>query len=791
MKNSVRIVIGFLFLVLVQGNLIAQELSSPCGTMEQDSIVRARFPKRGSLQDFENAVQNKIQQLKNQRTLAGVVTIPVIVHVVHNGEAVGTGTNISQAQVQAQLEVLNEDFRKMVGTPGYNTNPVGADIEIEFCLSPVDANGNAMAEPGIHRHNGGKASWTVAQIDGTLKPQTIWNPNLFFNIWTVKFGGENANLLGYAQFPDSDLPGLEGFGTAANTDGVVVQFSSFGSVAKGSFPVMQAPYNRGRTLTHETGHWLGLRHIWGDGACGDDYVADTPTQQNESRGCPTSKLACNSSTIPAMVQNYMDYSDDACMNIFTQGQKTRIQAVMAMSPRRKTLIEGNLCSPTVADIPTPNFTSDKDVVLLGGEVNFTDLSTNFPTAWNWTFEGGDPGISTERAPRVKYTVPGVYSVTLIATNSLGSSDPLTLEGYITVSEDGLCGVMSNFSDSYTPSAIPLADFGAYTGYLTGHNSTNSKAVSEYFKNVSGYEYISGVKIKFASVNVVSEEATVMVKIWNDRGPQSAPGALIEQKVLLLKQIQDDIDNDRETIIVLDRETPVLGRPFHVGIELNYDDQGTIVVESSGNGEATTATAWVQNEASVWSPYTLAWGANIAMNIEPLIGMNLSVQVSASKQLINPGEEVTLSGRGASVFIWNAEDGSVEDFAGPQLTVRPTTTTTYLTIGSGLDLCYDSAYTTIYTRDDVLSTEEESLLAGVSIYPNPGTSGITVHLDNAYIGNVQFQVQSVLGQTEKPFMKQKETRTLTLPIETSKLQSGVYLIKISMGNRTLVKKWIKR
>src|SRR6266850_650573 len=222
-----------------------------CATMEQDSINRIRYPKRPTLDDFEEAIRLKVEEIKARtkagRTQAAIISIPIIVHVVHNGEAIGSGLNISQAQIQAQIDVLNEDFRRKPGTPGFNTNPVGADIEIEFCLSPVDENGNTMAEPGIDRYNGGKSSWTREEIEGSLKSTTIWNPNLFYNVWTLKFGGTSSNLLGYAQFPDqSGLSGLSATGGPASTDGVVVQYSSFGSADKGTFPVMQPPYNKGR-----------------------------------------------------------------------------------------------------------------------------------------------------------------------------------------------------------------------------------------------------------------------------------------------------------------------------------------------------------------------------------------------------------------------------------------------------------------------------------------------------------------------------------------------------------------
>ncbi|HEU5289650.1 MAG TPA: M43 family zinc metalloprotease [Cyclobacteriaceae bacterium] len=781
---------------MVVMSTIAQQLpqhgQDPCATMEQDSISRARYPQRGTLDELETAIQKRVEAIRQQQKSGKIdaveISIPIIVHVVHNGEAVGTGTNISQAQVQSQIEVLNEDFRKMLGTPGYNTNPVGADIEINFCLSPVDENGSTMAEPGIHRYDGNRADWSRDQIENQLKPTTIWNTNLFYNIWTVKFAASDANLIGYAQFPDqSGLVGIPASGPAS-TDGVVIRYQSFGSIDKGNFPVMVAPYNKGRTLSHETGHWLGLRHIWGDGVCADDFVADTPTQNGPSSGCPNS-LACNSAT-PAMVQNYMDYSNDACMNIFTEGQKLRMRAVMDISPRRQSLIAANLCSPAVADVPTANFTVDQQLVLLGGQASFTDLSTNFPTQWNWTFEGGDPNTSTARNPKVKYTVPGIYKVTLVATNSLGASAPLEMADYITVSEEGLCNTASNFEAGYTPSIIPLSDFGSYTGYLTGHNSLQSKAVSEFFENALGYEYLSGVNIRFGYVNAASEESTLTVVVWNARGPQNAPGSVIERKVVLLKQIADDVANDRVTSVVFDRETPVFNMPYQVGIELDYSQGDEVVIQSSANGEALDATSWIKNSAGTWSPYATLLGANIAMKIEPFVGMNPSVQVSASKLLINPGEEVVLNGRGASIFIWDSSDGSVNNFSGPQLIVRPTQTTTYETTGSGLTLCNTLAATTIYTRDNVTAVEDKSVEKEVQLFPNPGTSQLQVTMENDFQGEVVIQLLSSYGNEVQRHLVQKTEGNLIKSLNTSPLAPGLYLVTVRFGKYAVIKKWIR-
>ncbi len=763
-----------------------------CATMEQDSINRLRYLQRGTLQDFDYFIQRKINEIekqgRNKRTQAVLLRLPIIVHVVHNGEPVGSGPNLSLTQVQAQIAVLNEDFRRLQGTPGFNNHPAGADIEIEFCLSPVNENGGAMTEPGIHRYNGNKANWSRTDIENQLKPTTIWNPNIFYNVWTVKFASSDANLLGYAQFPDqSGLTGLPASGPAT-TDGVVVRYQSFGSADKGTFPVMEAPYNKGRTLAHETGHWLGLRHIWGDGNCAEDFVADTPPAAGPSSGCPTGRTTCGGLN---MVENYMDYSYDACMNIFTQGQKDRMRAVMEVSPRRKSLMDANLCSSITVAAPIANFVAENlKCVLLGSKISFTDLSTNFPTEWLWTFEGGDPASSTERNPKILYKVPGDYEVSLIAKNAKGSNT-LVVKNYIKVSSEGLCVNVNNFKPEHTPSTIPLSQFGNYTGYLTGHNSLKSKGISEFFSNDCGYKFISGVKIQFGQVTSLSEDAFITLIVWNARGPQRAPGSVVERKVVLLKQIQEDIANNRPTTIVFDRETPVFSLPFQVGIELDYTSGNTVAIQSSANGESTTnATSWIQDQAGTWQPYAIAFGANIAMNIEPFVGMNPSVQVSASKLLVYPGEEVTLNGRGASIFVWKSLDGTVNNFAGPQLKINPLTTTTLLTIGSGLDLCLDSAYTTIYIRKNIVGINEVGIEDKTEIYPNPGGSKLVVKISGKYQGPVSVETVSTLMQQGGAVYFDKQNPEQEFLMDQSGLANGLYLIKIKMGSQTVIKKWVK-
>ncbi len=723
-----------------------------CETMEQDSINQLKYADMRNRMDFELKIQQKTREIEmlqaSGRGMAGVITLPVVVHVVHNGENIGSGRNISAAQVASQMEVLNEDFRRAVGSNGFNDNPVGADIEIEFCLAALGPGGVQLEEPGIHRYNGNRAAWTRTDIEGFLKPNTIWNPNDYVNIWTVDFDGESELLLGYAQFPsDSELSGLPTSGGSASTDGVVVRYSSFGSAEKGTFPVMAPPYNKGRTLTHELGHWLGLRHIWGDGPCGsDDFVADTPEAAEPTRGCPAGKTSCGSVDL---VQNYMDYSDDGCMNIFTKGQKSRVLAVMELSPRRKSLINSQVCGELVAEAPVPDFTSDKQVSLRDGSIRFTDLSSNFPTRWSWVFEGGIPTLSSEKNPLIKYTAEGTYSVKLVVSNEYGVADTLTRVDYVTVSSEGVCGSLDNFGTSTStvqalPSIYKDQNLTNPQGYLSGHNSIESSAISEFFENRPGYENLSGVSIQFGKAVFNEPEAKARIVVWNARGPQSSPGAILEQREILIREIADDIANNRPTNVVFGRRVPLFGVGFHVGIALDYEGGDSLALSSSRDAEVAVPTAWERDSDGEWSPFSTSWGLTISHQMTPFVGMDASVQLSTDKLIVNPGETVTLSATGASIFQWESGDGNLITTLGPTVEGRPRKTSTYKVLASGGDLCVSEAEITIYVRDVTsVNTPTESNFV---MYPNPVKNGeVTLSFNNAYTGSVSAIVYNVLGQ----------------------------------------------
>jgi hypothetical protein len=267
--------------------------------------------------------------------------------------------------------------------------------------------------------------------------------------------------------------------------------------------------------------------------------------------------------------------------------------------------------------------------------------------------------------------------------------------------------------------------------------------------------------------------------------------VIETKEVLYKQIKEDIDNNRATSITFDRLTPIFSKPFHIGIELTYASGDTLAVVSSADGQSTKSTSWVQSSTGQWNLMTIAYGANVAMDIQPIVGANPSVQVSATKQLIYPGEEVRLNGQGASIFVWNSDDGSIVNVAGPQMIVNPTKKTTYITTGSGLELCNTTTSTTIYMKEVVVGVETLDPSTGISMYPNPGRETLSLTINNDYLGEVRIGMQSALGfAVGEPGLLMKDSKTIDTAIETSSLQPGVYMVNISMGRSLVVKKWIK-
>ena len=308
----------FLMALVLGVSMHAQTRS--CHTMGNLDRLLEQHPE---MQDNMRDIEEFTRDFERTPQLRGPVTvsIPVVVNVIYK-----TGSqNISDAQIQSQIDVLNEDFRR-TNSDANNTWSQAIDTNIEFCLASVDPDGNTTN--GIRRKQTNKPSFSANDgMKSSGQGLAPWDPSSYLNIWVCNL---SSGLLGYAQFP----------GGPASTDGVVIDYAYFGTIGTAT-----APFDLGRTATHEVGHWLNLRHIWGDGGCSvDDFVSDTPASDGPNYGCAQGHVSCGSVD---MVQNYMDYSDDACMNLFTEGQSLRMDALFAPGGARASLTSSNGCGAPV------------------------------------------------------------------------------------------------------------------------------------------------------------------------------------------------------------------------------------------------------------------------------------------------------------------------------------------------------------------------------------------------------------------------------------------------------------
>lgn len=321
MKKSLALLAGSILFVMGCNKSVSNEEGLP----EQDVVAKERHCAaddvlkeelkadpglKHRMDDIEAFTQRVITNPAQYRLVNGIIEIPVVFNVLYKT----TAQNVSLAQLQSQIDVLNEDFAATNAdynlTSTYNSVKAG-NIGVRFVLDQVK------------RRSTTKTSWSTNNaMKKSAQGIAPTSPTTKLNIWVCNMGG---GILGYAQFP----------GGSSATDGVVLDDNATGRTGTAA-----APFNKGRTATHEVGHWMNLRHIWGDATCGNDQVGDTPTHNTANYGCPSAghKSTCSGTPVE-MTMNYMDYTDDACMYMFSLGQKSRMLAVFATGGPRNSFAQ--------------------------------------------------------------------------------------------------------------------------------------------------------------------------------------------------------------------------------------------------------------------------------------------------------------------------------------------------------------------------------------------------------------------------------------------------------------------
>ncbi len=475
--------------------VLASHLSAQrnCGTSE---YMQQQIQNNPHLLQIIDEIEQHTHQFEQTYDPSGraVITIPVVFHVVYNT----TSQNISDALINAQIDQLNKDFARL-NTDAVNTpstfQSLGANTEIQFCLAKRDPNGNATT--GIIRKS---TTVTSFSSNDNIKRSAnggsdAWSRDSYLNIWS---GNLSGGLLGYAQFP----------GGTASTDGVVLLFSSIGSMTT---PGTATNYNLGRTATHEVGHWLNLRHIWGDATCGNDQVNDTPVHQTSNGGCPAHPKSNTCGTSAEMFMNYMDYTYDNCMNIFTLGQSARMNAVLAAGGSRASLSTSLGCVP-----PSGGATCGTPAGL--GAASITTSSATI--SWSAVSGASSYNVQYKTSSASTWTTTSTTATSLSIT---GLSSSTTYNYRVQSVCSGTAGNYSSTASFTTLTASTCSDVYESNNSLSAAKTiSNNGSIQALISSSSDNDYFkftttsSAPKVK---INLTNLPLDYDVRLYNSSGSQ--------------------------------------------------------------------------------------------------------------------------------------------------------------------------------------------------------------------------------------------------------------------------------
>ena len=721
MKNLILSVVCFIVGI---SSISAQNW---CGTVaHQESLIENQPEKAAALQErIEQFNRLQKENLANGIKNNDHYIVPVVFHVIHEGGS----ENISFDQINDQMRILNEDFARLnpdtTNTPAIFAQNAG-DTNIEFRLAKIDPDGNCTQ--GVTR----TFSNLTNGARNNVKELIQWDPTRYMNVWVVKsienFSEDGNIVLGFAQFPNQ-------LSSDPETDGIVIRHNYCGSIESASS-------NYGRTLTHEAGHWLNLRHIWGDADCGDDNIDDTPTGQEPNYnactgnfpynvgGCSASSGQTITQSFGEMFMNYMDYSEDYCMNMFSLGQGSRMRS--ALSQYRNTLIsESNLVATGTNDnyvivecAPITEFDADYTFGCKGDGIEFESNSYNASstsiTGYEWTFEGGSPSNSTDEKPSVIYMQPGTYDVTLTVTNSAGSNT-LTKSNYVTIS------------------------------------SANAEMTGPYFQNFESEEFPTYENFPASSWTISGNITDSWERATNASSPNLSPIDNNENSASFRIRSLEFIDaGETHTLMTPGIDLSDLDAPVRAYFDLAY-------AKRSGNTSDILEVHVSDDCGRTWSK---RWDRECNEDTDDLS--------------TNGGGNVVFPYTPTSAH-WEQQNVNINNYAG-----RSNVSLKFVFSGSGGNWLYIDNFVVCETSQ--LSLNNDSF-SDLNIFPNPSKGDATIEFSLYKDSKIEISLSNLYGAvlSQERMDLKAELNSIQLKDLHSSLKAGVYFIKITQNGITTTKK----
>jgi PKD repeat protein len=663
-----------------------------CSTTQAMKMIRDQDPDAFDMRKAlkETQLQNWITNNYDASAKKAIITIPVVVQIWK------TTGQVPDSRVTEQIDRLNADFSRTNTDAGNTPAQFSAvDCEIQFCLANKDENGNVST--GIVRKTPGGSP---AQNGGP----DLWDTDKYLNLFVYDIGG---GTLGFTYLASQ-----------APNNAVHIGTSYFGNTG--------GTYGMGRTASHEVGHWLNLEHIWGDANCGNDFVADTPTQQSDNFGCPNHpSTSCSNSG--DMFMNYMDYVNDNCMNAFTLGQKTRM--IAAINNDRPGLLTSSVTNCATAAL-TADFSANVTTINAGQSVTFTDgsLPVASVNSWNWNFDVTSLGgvtaatANTQGAHVVTYNNAGTYTVSLQVGDG-STNDTETKTGYIIVNAAGTVTCDSTAAAwDWNVEAYGAATWGA---------DCNGTAPSGYMMGANCYDdYQWSSKVSFS---LIGKELTDVLYLF----VQSTGTGVTNLNVW-------DADGTGQ------------------------DLSGATVSTAPGTILSTTATTSGAYSGNLNQLVSVPVSPAVALTGDFYIGYDHPTNPSAGDTLAMGTADGTAgntvwANEGAGIGWRDIEYwGSGAGTAGAALNLKGTVVAVVCDIATG--------------EKEILGT-----LSQMSIYPNPSIGTLNIALTTKELSTVS--VYNMLG--EVVYSLTKNTQFFT--VDMNNQPNGVYFVKVKNGNDITTKK----